>query len=183
MASRTALVEEIRRLTLVVVPAERKGGWQTIPLGVAVERGFLTADDRAEVENAIVFFIVNSAVLPRAQRREMLEEASNLWGARISSSTPSEFAASLPKSTATARSGAKAPCSCGRCSGRRRNACGRPGEERGGRRETCVGACLDWAANEGFHEYIAQGGDGFAFSSAHEYRQRNLMLAIMKRGA
>lgn len=99
------LVEEIRRLTVVVVPAAEGPGWQTIPLGVAVERGFLTADDRAEVENAIVFFIVNSAVLPRAQRREMLEEASNLWGARISSSTPSEFAASLPKLTATARSG------------------------------------------------------------------------------
>ncbi len=99
------LVEEIRRLTTVVVPASEGGGWQTVPLKIAADRGFLTKDDMAEVENAIVFFIVNSAMLQRAQRREMLEEASNLWGARISSSTPTEFIASLPKSTATAHSG------------------------------------------------------------------------------
>jgi hypothetical protein len=98
------LVEEMRRLTSVVAPGE-DGAWRPIPLNIAVDRKLLTPDDQAEVENAIVFFIVVSAMLRRAARREMLETAVGYWGARTSSSTCAEFTASLGTSTGTASSG------------------------------------------------------------------------------
>ena len=103
------LVEEIRRMTSVIVPGEPGKGWQPLPLQVAVDRGFLNPDDKAEVENAIVFFIVVSAMHNRAVRRPILEGAVDLWGAQISSLNSSAFAASLATSTATGNSGEKSP--------------------------------------------------------------------------
>ena len=103
---KSGLVEEMRRLTVVV--AKREGGWQPVPLQVAVDQKLLDEEDAAEVENAIAFFIVSSAMHRRAERRAMLESAAGLWGALISSSGSSDFAASLSKSTGTAGSGAKA---------------------------------------------------------------------------
>lgn len=100
---KNGLVEEIRRLTMVIAPSEN--GWQPIPLQIAVDRKIIGDEDRAEVENAIVFFIAVYATLNRAQRKEMIETASALWGARTSSLNSTEFAASLPTSTATANSG------------------------------------------------------------------------------
>lgn len=102
-----ALVAEIRRLTTVLVPAD--GGWQQVPLEVAVDRKVLSAEDRAEVENAVVFFIASYATLPRNQRREMLEAAVELWGAQLTSSTATDFVSSLKTSTAAVNTGAKSP--------------------------------------------------------------------------
>ncbi len=105
---KNGLVEEIRRLTTVVVP-NPTGGWQQVPLQVAVDGGNLSTEDRTEVENAIVFFIAASAVLNRSMRRPMLEAAAELWGAHVSSSTSTELASSLGTSTVTGSSGAKSP--------------------------------------------------------------------------
>jgi hypothetical protein len=107
-----ALVAEIRRLTLVVVPAPNKDApepWQSVPLAIAAERGFISDDDRAEVENAVVFFICSSAMLPRRARKEMVTGAAALWGARVTSSSATEFIASLRTSSATGSTGAKSP--------------------------------------------------------------------------
>lgn len=101
------LVEEIRRLTMVAIPAER--GWTAVPLDVAVAQGHLNAEDKAEVENAIVFFIAASATLGRAARREMIEMAAGLWGARTSSLNSTEFTASLKTSIGTGNTGEKSP--------------------------------------------------------------------------
>jgi hypothetical protein len=101
------LLEEIRRLTMVSVPGAK--GWIAIPLDVAVQQGHLNAEDKSEVENAIVFFIAAYAMLGRAVRREMVETAAELWGARISSLNSTEFTNSLTTSTATVNSGGNAP--------------------------------------------------------------------------
>lgn len=101
------LINEIRRVTMVLVPGDN--GWQQVPLQVAIERKFLNDEDRAEVENAIVFFIAGCATLPRSQRAEMLKPAAELWGAQLSSSTCTEFAAFLKTSTAAATIGEKSP--------------------------------------------------------------------------
>lgn len=106
---RLGLVEEIRRTTTVMLPGEQGKGWQPVPLGVAVNRGAIDADDKSEVENAIVFFIVVSAMHKRAERRAILESVVDLWGAQISLLNSTDFAASLSTSTATANSGAKTP--------------------------------------------------------------------------
>jgi len=102
------VVDQIERLTTVAVPADN-GGWQSVPLAVAVDRKFISAEDKAEVENAIVFFIVASATLARAQRKAMVTAAADLWGAQTSSLSSTEFMASLKTSTATASSGEKSP--------------------------------------------------------------------------
>jgi hypothetical protein len=102
------LINEMKRLTSVIVPApDGKGPWQQVPLGVAVDRHIISDEDRREVENAIAFFMSVSAVLNRAQRKDMLTASADLWGAQISLLNSTEFAASLATSTATANSGAK----------------------------------------------------------------------------
>ena len=103
------LVEEIRRLTNVVVPAEK--GWHVLPLEQATAQKKIDAEDKAEVEAAIVFFIAVSATLHRAQRKPMLEAAAALWDARISSLNATAFASSLGTSTAIASSGEAASAS------------------------------------------------------------------------
>lgn len=104
---KNGLVEEIRRRTMVIARGER--GWEPLPLQVAVDQNRLSAEDKAEVENAIVFFICVSATLNRDQRRRMLEAAAGLWNAQLSSSSSTDFAASLPTSTATGSFGATSP--------------------------------------------------------------------------
>lgn len=104
---RTGLLEEIRRLTNVIALTD--SGWQPIPLAIAVDQGRINEEDAREVENAIVFFIVASAMLNRAQRAPMVTVAADLWGAQVSSLTSTEWLASLRTSTGTASSGEKSP--------------------------------------------------------------------------
>jgi len=103
------LVEEIRRLTNVIVPTEK--GWHAIPLEVAVAQKKLDSEDKAEVENAVLFFIATSATLPREPRKQMLEAMADLWDARLSPLNATAFASSLGTSTATASSGEPASAS------------------------------------------------------------------------
>lgn len=105
---KNGLLEEIWRQTSVIAKIDN-GGWTPVPLPTASARGLISAEDRAEVENAIVFFTAVSATLGRAQRTEMLEAACALWDARLSSLNSSEEAHSLPRSIAIASSGASAP--------------------------------------------------------------------------
>lgn len=113
----TGLVEEMRRLTMVAALG-KDGKWEQLPLQVAVDRGVISGEDRAEVENAIVFFTVASATLGRSQRPAMLRAAAELWGAQISSSPFTALVSSLKTSTETASSGEKslAPASEGTAS-------------------------------------------------------------------
>lgn len=97
------IVEEMRRLTNVLIAEE--GGWSQVPLAVAVQRGAISAEDAGAAENAIAFFIVASAMLPRANRRTMLEAGLELLGAQISSLDFTGFNASLRTSTAPASPG------------------------------------------------------------------------------
>jgi hypothetical protein len=100
------LVEEMRRCTNVLAPVD--GRWTTIPLAQAEARGYIDAEDRAEVENAIVFFMSACATLPRDTLRKTMELVSSLWSAQTSSSTPSEFISSLQTSSETGNSGGTA---------------------------------------------------------------------------
>jgi hypothetical protein len=102
------VIDEMRRLTTVAIPAAA-GGWEGVPLHVAVDRNFITAEDQAETENAIIFFICVSATLARAQRELMLVGSAGLWSARVSSSTFTELLTSLKTSTAPATIGASEP--------------------------------------------------------------------------
>jgi hypothetical protein len=104
-AQALSLMNEIRRLTNVLVRTDK--GWEMIPFHEVVERKTISDDDLSEVENAIVFFIVISAMQRRQLLHEMLPGAASLWGAQTSLLGCTAFAASLPTSIAAVNIGEK----------------------------------------------------------------------------
>jgi len=99
------LLNEIKRLTAVIAPGI--SGWETLPFVEAVARKILSDDEVSEVENAIVFFIVASAMHRKSELTGVLDGAKAIWGGQIVSSTSTEYAASLPISTTAEASGAR----------------------------------------------------------------------------
>lgn len=96
------LMAEIRRLTSVLSPGPR--GWEQVPLQDAIDRGVLDAEDQAEVENIVAFFIVASAMHKRDVAPAILALMSSLWGASTTSLSCMEYGASLTTSTQAAGS-------------------------------------------------------------------------------
>lgn len=120
-----SLLPEIRRLANVAVPqapwsaavaatetapeAPRlPAAWQMIPLEQAIKAEVLSPDEAKEVENVLVFFTCVSWVPLRSDRPTAVGALAGYFMGRAISSNCTEFAASLPTSTATASSGAKA---------------------------------------------------------------------------
>lgn len=101
----TGLIPEIRRSANMLVPGDQ--GWETVMFQQALDRKVLSEEDVSEVENALVFFTVYSAMLKRQQRMELLDGAAKMWGASITYSSVTEYAASLRTSTGRESSGAK----------------------------------------------------------------------------
>lgn len=99
------LVAEIRRLTNVAIPSETKG-WETYPLQDVIDRKLLTPDDISEVEGAVCFFILASAMHLRREIPAILDGMTSLWDAQTTSLGFTEYVASLrtsivPKTTET----------------------------------------------------------------------------------
>jgi hypothetical protein len=101
----SGLLGEIHRLTNVIRPG--LSGWGTIPFEDALRQNYFNDDDVSEIENAIVFFIVASAMHKRSELGPVLEIVSKLWGAQTTSSNCTEYSASLPTSIETESSGEK----------------------------------------------------------------------------
>lgn len=97
---------EIRRLSYLVHPVEGRG-WTHIMLDDAVRSNLITPEDYEEVENILTFFTVNWSMHRPGTREVIIAGAAKLWDAQTTSSTCSEFIASLPKSIVTESSGAK----------------------------------------------------------------------------
>jgi hypothetical protein len=93
------LMGEIRRLTNVAVAGAR--GWEPVPLEEAVRLGVLDDQDKSEVENAIVYFTVSSAMYRRGELAVTLDTLCKLWDAQTTSLNITEYAASLPTSIET----------------------------------------------------------------------------------
>jgi hypothetical protein len=87
-----ALMNEIRRLTNVV--ARGPNGWESTPFQDAVDHKTLSDDDIAEVSNAIVYFMLASAILRKRERKVLTESVTTL-GAQTSFSNFTAFVASL----------------------------------------------------------------------------------------
>lgn len=101
------LMNEIRRLSSVLIQADgAEQKWETAPLQEALDKGWMDADEVSEVENALVFFTVASA-MHRSNQRPVIAGALSMWDAAISSQTCMELKASLQTSTATDSSGEK----------------------------------------------------------------------------
>ncbi len=101
-----ALLAEIRRLTMVLVPGP--AGWDLLPIEGAVSAGKIDDEDQAEVESAIVFFTCICALASKAERKKHAGSTASLLKGSITSLSPTEFSASLPTSTPGAPSAQKA---------------------------------------------------------------------------
>ncbi|MEZ7525216.1 hypothetical protein, partial [Burkholderia vietnamiensis] len=97
-----ALMDEIRRLTMVLVPGP--GGWDLLPIESAVAAGKIDEEDQAETESAIVFFTCICALASKAERKKQASSTASLLKGSITSLSPMEFADSLPSSTKAAPS-------------------------------------------------------------------------------
>lgn len=97
------LFAEIHRLTNVIYIG--KNGWEWVPYDFALKNDILSVDDASEVEAALCFFSVTSAVHPKQKLAEYLEAASLLWDSQTTSLNSTEFTNFLPTSTAAASSG------------------------------------------------------------------------------
>ncbi len=93
------LMDEIRRLSNVVVPAD--GGWESLPVSEAIKQGFLDESDVEEAEGYIVFFTCVSHIHKKNEIEPLLNAMGKIWDTQVSSLSVSEFCNSLPKSTAT----------------------------------------------------------------------------------
>jgi hypothetical protein len=100
------LMNEIRRLTNVLIPAE--GGWTVVPYADALARRVMDEEEASEVEGAITFFTVNWLMHKKATARAILEAAAGMWGWLITSSPLSDYKNGLQTSTPTEPSGPKA---------------------------------------------------------------------------
>ena len=103
------LVAEIRRLTSVLTPTAE--GWLPLPYQEVVDKRLMSEDDLAEVDNALAFFTVYSAMHRRATLLETLDGAARMWGALVTSSSATEYAASLRTSSGAESTGATATAS------------------------------------------------------------------------
>ena len=101
------LVQEIKRLANVLIATDK--GWEERPYYQAVQAGELSPDDASEVDNALAFFTVVSAIHKKSELPLILEGAARLWGAETTSFNCTEFKNSLTTSTPPAPSGPKAP--------------------------------------------------------------------------
>lgn len=97
------LVNEIHRLTNIVAPNGK--GWQTMPRDDAIDAGLISDEDAAEVDNFIAFFTVQSHMAPYADLMPLMDRMGSVWGVQTTSSSCTEWASSLPTSTATESSG------------------------------------------------------------------------------
>ena len=93
------LFAEIRRLTIFICPG--LNGWEQTTLHDAIQRNLLDEDELSEVENALTFFIVASAMHRRKERKMILEGAATFWGGQVTLLDCMAWIASLTTSTET----------------------------------------------------------------------------------
>lgn len=102
------LIAEINRISNVIMPAEKGGGWTVVPLEDALRKDLFTEDDVSELENAIAFFIVASAMHRKSNQRDILDAVASFWGLQSTLLNSTAFKDTLPTSTETENSGEKA---------------------------------------------------------------------------
>lgn len=100
------LMAEIRRSTTVMAPG--KGGWEMLTFDDAVKMQQIDKDDAAEIEGALVFFMVSSAMHRKQDLPQILGGAMKLWGARTDVSNSTDYLNSLRTLTVVGSSGGTA---------------------------------------------------------------------------
>lgn len=89
------LINEIQRLTNFLMPSNNGAGWQTIPFHEVVNKKLVDEVLIAEVENAVIYFIVASAVHLKSELQMAMQGLKTNWKAQIISSNVTEYGNSL----------------------------------------------------------------------------------------
>jgi len=92
-----AFIDELKRLTVMLCPGQQ--GWDQLPVETAISSGKIDAEDWQEALAGIVFFTCHYAMARKADRETAANGTALVLNASITSSTPTEFAASLPSLT------------------------------------------------------------------------------------
>jgi hypothetical protein len=95
-----SLLGELKRLTMILCPGPH--GWDMLPVDTAISSGKIEAEDWEEVLAGIVFFTCNYAMARKANREATAKAYASFLDASITSSSPTEFVASLLNSTPVA---------------------------------------------------------------------------------
>jgi hypothetical protein len=93
------LINEIYRLTNVLMPSTNGGGWQTYPYSVVKNQKMVDEEILSEVENAIVFFIVASAIHLKSELPMACQGLKSVWKAETTSLDITAYMNSLRIST------------------------------------------------------------------------------------
>ena len=95
-AGADALLADMRRLTAVAVPGA--GGWETVPVDLAIKRQHIDAEDWREAESGLVFFSCVYFMTRRAQRATIASLVASVMQGSTTSLSLTEWTASLPTS-------------------------------------------------------------------------------------
>jgi hypothetical protein len=101
------LIQEIYRLTNFLIPNPNGGGWQTIPFLEVRDKNLIDIQSIREVENAIVYFIVASALHLKSELPMAYQGLKNIWNAQTTSLNVTEYSNSLVTSTMGENTGEK----------------------------------------------------------------------------
>jgi hypothetical protein len=93
------LINEIYRLTNVIMPNTNGGGWVVLPYIEVKNKKIVDDQILSEVENAIVYFIVASALHLRSELEMAYQGLIGIWKAETTSLSPMEYMRSLPTLT------------------------------------------------------------------------------------
>jgi hypothetical protein len=99
------LINEIYRLTNVIMPASNGGPWTSVPYFEVKSKKLVDDQILSEAENAIVYFIVASALHLRSELEMAFQGLVGIWKAETTSLSPMEYIHSLPTSTPTVNTG------------------------------------------------------------------------------
>jgi hypothetical protein len=103
------LMNEIERLTNVIMPSTNGGGWTTLPYFEVKNRKLVDEQILMEVENAIVYFIVASALHLRSELQMAYQGLTGIWKAETTLLGSMEYMRSLQTSTQIVSTGEKPP--------------------------------------------------------------------------
>jgi len=100
-------VNEIYRLTNVIMPGTNGGGWVNLPYYEVKSKKLVDDQVLVEVENAIVYFIVASALHLRSELEMAYQGLISIWKAETTLLNVTDYMHSLPILTQTVNTGEK----------------------------------------------------------------------------
>lgn len=98
----TALLEEIKRLTTILAPGS--GGYENLPVDVAIAQGKIDAEDWSELEAQICFFMCHAMPTKKSNRASIAAATASVLNGSIAPSPITAYIASLQTSTKVAPS-------------------------------------------------------------------------------